>query len=59
MEAYHGLQVGRKLVQFVDGSNVYPAGVLVHHKIVKLWSLILSDALGILELVDNVSLVGN
>ena len=56
---YHGLQVGRKLVEFVDGSNINPARVLVHHQIVELWPVIIRDALDIFKLVNNVPLVGD
>ena len=52
---YHGLQVGRKLVEFVDGSNINPASVLVHHQIVELRPLLLAESLLVLILVHNVS----
>ena len=56
---YHGLQVRRKLVEFVDGSNVDTAGVLVHHQVVELWPVILRDPSDIFKLVNNVPRVGN
>ena len=56
---YHGLQVGRKLVEFVDGSNIDPASVLVHHQVVELWPVILRDPSDIFKLVNNVPRVGN
>ena len=56
---YHGLQVGRKLVEFVHGPNVDPSRVLVHHQIVELWPVIIRDALDIFKLVNNVPLVGD
>ena len=52
---YHGLQVGRKLVEFVDGSNIDPAGVLVHHQAVELWPLLLAESLHVFILVHYVS----
>ena len=51
---YHGLQVRRKLVEFVDGSNIYPAGVLVHHQVVELRSLLLAECLDVFILVHYV-----
>ena len=56
---YHGLQVRRKLVEFVDGSNVDTASVLVHHQVVELWPVILRDPSDIFKLVNNVPRVGN
>ena len=56
-QTYRGFQVWGELIELVDRPNVHPAGVLVHHEVVELRSLIFCQPLEVFEMVHNVSFV--
>ena len=52
--SHHLFQVWAELVELVDSADVHPAGVLVHHQVVELRTLLVGQAALVRELGDYV-----